>query len=149
MSLSELFGKKRALFLSLLGLLFVVSACGRDDTYVKIYDRNLTKTPPGCLRLDPLTMNPGVAETLKKLYPFTTHCPYRLSVTTEERIRCNSNANAPEKTLSNFPSAFVRLELYRGTHLLYSYYRDLTHKADADDLESAFERFEKDCGLRR
>ncbi|WP_457602444.1 hypothetical protein [Nitratifractor sp.] len=148
MRLSKPFGRRGAHFLSLLGLLLVLTACGRDDTYVKIYDRNLTKTPPKCLRLDPLTTDPAVAEILKKLYPFTPQCPYRLSVTTKERIRCNSNANAAEKTLSNFPSAFVRLELYRGTQLLYSYYRDLTHEADADDLERAFKRFEKDCALR-
>ena len=126
--------------------LFVLNGCG-DDAQVRIVDRNITHTPPECLRLDLFPPDAAIRKTMMDLYPFSPECPYVLSISYKNGIHCNSNANAPRKTLSNFPSAYLRLELRKGMKLLYSYYRDLTHPVKTDDLEDAFRRFRKDVSL--
>jgi hypothetical protein len=82
----------------------------------------------------------------RKRYPFRDDCPVLLEVKHKENICCNSNQNVQQKALSNFPHHFLRLEVRRGLTLLYSYYIDLDHPADADDLQRAFERMEEELG---
>jgi len=134
-------------YLALPLLLFTLAGCG-DNAQVTIYDRSILDHPPTCLKLDIFPPDPNFEKSMRALYPFSSTCPYHLSISTKCGIHCNSNANAPQKTLSNFPSAYLRLDLRKGMKLLYSYYRDLTSPADTDDLKSAFLRLKKDLRLQ-
>lgn len=141
-------GKRALLGIPLLTLALAVTGCRKKDAYVTLYDKNLSAHPPGCLNLSVFPPDPAIERAAHTLYPFRSDCPYTLAISTKEGIHCNSNANAPRKTLSNFPSAYLRLELRHGMKLLYSYYRDLTAPPDADDLEEAFGRMREETGLR-
>jgi hypothetical protein len=132
---------------AIVALLFL-SACSDRHPYVKLYDRNLTATPPSCLALRVFPPDPSAEKTLRGLYPFRANCPYLLKVTTKEGIVCRSNGNAPAKATSNFPSAYLRLELRRGMRLLYSYYIDLTEEPGPSEVEAAFDRLRRDIPLR-
>ncbi|ADV46295.1 hypothetical protein [Nitratifractor salsuginis] len=129
---------------ALTAALVFLSACSDRHPYVKLYDKNLSKNPPSCLALQVFPPDPDAKKTLRKLYRFRSECPYLLKVTTKEGIVCRSNGNAPIKATSNFPSAYLRMELRRGMKLLYTYYIDLTDEPDASDIEAAFDRFKKD-----
>ncbi len=140
---------KRLLRLTpLLILPLMVAGCQKKNAYTTLYDRNISAHPPHCLKLSVFPPDPAIERAAHSLYPFRSDCPYTLAVSTKEGIHCNSNANAPRKTLSNFPSAYLRLELRHGMKLLYSYYRDLTAPPDAGDLEEAFDRMREATGLR-
>ena len=128
----------------LLGL----SACKNSNAYVKIYDKNLTRTPLPCMRLKLFPPDPDAEQTIRTLYRFSPDCPYTLELSTKAGIHCNSNANVPRKVTSNFPSAYLRMELRRGMRLLYSYYVDLTHRPDSSDVREAFDRMREDLRLR-
>ena len=128
-------------------LVLWLAGCG-DDAVTRLQDPQLPEHPPRCLRLDVLQTDPELARAMRKLYPFQEDCPYRLVLSTKSGIVCNSNANAPRKTLSNFPSAYLRLEIYRGMDLLYSYYRDLTHAPDREDLGLALDRTMRETGMK-
>lgn len=130
----------------LFSLLLLFHGCG-EDAQVTLYDTTVKAHPPHCLKLDIFPPDPAIEKTARGLYPFADSCPFQLSLSYKNGIRCNSNANAPRKTLSNFPSAYLRLELRKGMKLFYSYYRDLTHPVEADDLKEAFRRFREDVPL--
>ena len=83
-------------------------------------------------------------ETLHKLYRFTPDCEYRLEVSKKGGIVCNSNQNAAKKTLSNFPSTYLRMDISQGNRAVYSYYIDLLESVSEDDVKSAFSRIKKD-----
>ena len=83
-------------------------------------------------------------ETLNKLYKFTPDCDYRLEVSKKGGIVCNSNQNAAKKTLSNFPSTYLRMDVSQGNRAVYSYYIDLLDSVSEDDVKSAFSRMKKD-----
>ncbi len=84
---------------------------------------------------------------MRALYPFRNDCPVVMEVGHKENICCNSTQNVQQKTLSNFPHHFLRLEIRRGMTPLYSYYIDLDHPADADDAKAAFDRLKEDLPL--
>ena len=96
------------------------------------------------MRLVIFPPNKFLETTMNKLYNFDDNCSYKLEVSQKSGIVCNSNQNADRKALSNFPSGFIRLDLYKGYKNIYSYYRDLTHKTTKEDLKKAFERLEQD-----
>ena len=75
---------------------------------------------------------------MKQLYNFDDNCSYRLSISQKSGITCNSNQNADKKILASFPSGYIRLELTQGSKTIFSYYRDLTDKADEEDVKEAF-----------
>ena len=85
-----------------------------------------------------------VEEVLQKLYKFTPDCEYRLEVSKKGGIVCNSNQNAAKKTLTNFPSTYLRLDVTKGNRAVYSYYIDLLDRVNDDDIESAFFRMKRD-----
>ena len=88
--------------------------------------------------------------TLKKLYPFQEKCQYIFLVSYKANIVCNSNQNAPKKTLSNFPNSFLRIEINKNLNdLIYSYYTDLNDNVKKDDLIKGFKNIEKNLILRR
>jgi len=129
-------------------LLLLLSGC-QDRSYVNVYDKNLSRETLPCLSLRVFPPDPEARRTLRSLYPFRSDCPYTLQVATKAGIHCNSNANVPQKVTSNFPSAYLRMELRRGMKLLYSYYIDLTEAPGPSELEAAFQRLEKDVHLKR
>jgi len=83
-------------------------------------------------------------QTLNSLYKFTPDCEYRLEVSKKGGIVCNSNQNAAKKTLSNFPSTYLRMDLSKENRALYSYYIDLLGSVSEDDVKDAFKRVKKD-----
>ncbi len=129
-------------------LIHLIHGCG-DSAIVKLYDQNLTRHPPRCLALRVFPPDPTAKKRLQALYTFSKKCPYTLELSTKAGIHCNSGANAPLKTTSNFPSAYLRLELREGMRLLYSYYIDLTNVPGAGDVERAWKRFSKDIPIGR
>ncbi len=87
---------------------------GCDDKSVStLYDKSYTKNSIPCLKLSIYPKDKKMEKTLKKLYPFTQKCEYILLVSYKAGIVCNSNQNAPRKTLSNFPNSYLRMEINR------------------------------------
>ena len=83
-------------------------------------------------------------QTLNNLYKFSPDCDYRLEVSKKGGIVCNSNQNAAKKTLSNFPSTYLRMDISKENKRVYSYYIDLLDSVSDDDIKSAFLRMKKD-----
>lgn len=81
--------------------------------------------------------NESIENKLNELYPFTPNCDLDLVVSYKSSIVCNSNQNAAKKALG-MAKSYLRLELKKGTHLLYSYYIDLTENVSGKDVESGF-----------
>ena len=131
---------------AVLGMVIAGTGC-RDHAYVHIYDRNITQKPIACLALRVYPPDSEAENAIRRLYVFKSDCPYTLKLSTKAGIHCNSNANAPLKATSNFPNAFLRLELRRGMKLLYSYYVDLTHRPDSGNIEDGFERIRNDLSF--
>ncbi|WP_456433286.1 hypothetical protein [Nitratifractor sp.] len=125
----------------------LLHGCG-EHPYVKLYDPELPKHPPACMTLHMDPADPPVEKKLRSLYRFQPDCLYHLEVGTKERIVCHSAYNAPAKATTAFPSSYLRMDLYRGKRIVYSYYIDLTSPADADDAETAFDRLRDDLHLR-
>lgn len=126
----------------------LLAGCG-EHPVVTLYDHNLTRTAIPCLSLQVFPPDPQARKTIEALYPFKTQCPYTLTLGTKEGIVCHSFGNAPTKATSDFPSAYLRMELRRGMKLLYSYYVDLTHAPEASDIRNAFSRLRQDLMLKR
>ncbi len=129
--------------ISLLTLLLLTAFSGcSDDTTITKSEKDLHNVK--CMRLVIFPPNKFLETTMNRLYNFDENCSYKLEVSQKSGIVCNSNQNADRKALSNFPSGFVRLDLYKGYKNIYSYYRDLTHKTTKEDLKKAFERLKQD-----
>ena len=131
----------------MLPLVFLLAGCG-EKPVTKIYEA-AHKEPITCLRLTVYPADETLQKALKELYPFRDDCPVSLEVRHKENICCNSTQNVQQKSLSNFPRHFLRLELRRGMTPLYSYYIDLDRPADAGDAKEAFEYLQKALSLSR
>ena len=130
--------KKIALFT----LFFVAAFSGcSDDATITKSEKDLHNVQ--CMRLVIFPPNKFLETTMKSLYNFDENCSYKLEVSQKSSIVCNSNQNAERKALSNFPSGFMRLDLYKEHKNIYSYYRDLTHKTTKEDVKKAFESLEQ------
>ena len=128
----------------LMTLILFFTACSDDATVIK-HEKSLTQLP--CMRLVVFPPDKLISQTLQELYPFDDNCTYKLEVSRKSQIVCNSNQNAPQKALSNFPNSYLRLDLYKGQDILYSYYKDLTREVTQDDISNAFKRLQKDFTL--
>lgn len=131
------------LFFSLIG--FIVAGCG-EKPVTKVY-KAASERPITCLGLSVFPPDERLERAMKPLYPFRNDCPVVLEIRHKENICCNSTQNVQQKTLSNFPHHFLRLDLRRGMRPLYSYYIDLDRPADADDAKTAFDRLKEDLHL--
>jgi hypothetical protein len=131
----------RVLFAILAAIL--LTACN-DNAMVTVYDKTVTKQPITCLSLRIVPEDPQMRSVLQRLYPFKEGCKQRLEVTYKSQIVCNSPYNAPQKTLSNFPNSYLNMEIRQGFSPQYSYYIDLDHRPDAEDIENGFERMKRD-----
>jgi len=127
----------------LLAALLAGSACEKRS-YGKVYDRELLSSMPECMKLSLFPPDESMERELKQLYAFEENCPYRLEVSYKNGIHCNSTQNVERKVNSNFPSAYLRMDLYKGVKLLYSYYRDLDAPPDEDDVADAMTSLKED-----
>jgi len=118
-----------------------LTACSDNATVIK-YDKNQTQLQ--CLHLVVFPPDKLISETLTKLYDFDANCPYELQVSRKSGIACNSNQNADKKALSNFPSAYIRMDVYKNRKPIYSYYKDLNCKVSKDIIKNAFKRLKSD-----
>jgi hypothetical protein len=132
-------------FLAFAFIVFL-TACS-DTAIVRKYDKNLKDIK--CLRLVVFPPDELISSTLNELYRFDDNCKYELQVSRKGGIVCNSNQNAAKKTLSNFPSSFVRLDLYQDKKPLYSYYKDLTSVATKEDIKRGFLRLKDDISIKK
>lgn len=136
----------KILFLSLIFLFF--TGC-TDKSISKLYDKSYKNTVIPCLKLSISPDNSTMDKTLKNLYPFKEKCQYLFLVSYKTDIVCNSNQNAPRKTLSNFPNGFLRIQINKSmNHLIYSYYIDLNDDVDKGDLIKGFENIDKNLKIR-
>ena len=127
---------------SLLTLIFLLSGCS-DDAQVNYYDKSLKSNKLKCISYTPESNNTLDIE-LSKLYKFNKNCHNRLNLSYKSGIVCHSPYNVARKVNSNFPSAYITLEVRSGFKLRYSYYKDLTGKATISDLKDAFNRLKED-----
>ncbi len=132
--------------LTLIALL-LLTACD-DKAMVNIYHKKITKTPVACMKLRVSPEDSTIAKTLMERYRFDNNCDLTLEVSYKSGIVCNSSYNAAQKTLGTFPSSYLKMELRRGMALQYSYYIDLTSKPTEGDVNSGFDRLEKDIKFR-
>ena len=130
--------------LSIFVLLF--SACN-DTALITKFDKNLKEIQ--CLNLVVFPPDKLLSSALTELYKFEEDCEYKLQVSKKSAIVCNSNQNAPRKTLSNFPSAFVRLDIYKDKKPIYSYYKDLTSAPTKEDIQRGFLRLKDDILMKK
>jgi len=128
----------RSLFIT--GILLFLTACS-DNATIKESKEDLKNV--NCMRLVVFLPDKFLSETVQKLYDFDENCSYRLSISQKSGITCNSNQNADKKILANFPSGYIRLDLTKGSKTIFSYYRDLTHRADEEDIQKAVERLQE------
>jgi len=130
-------------FIYSLLLLSAFSGCS-DSAIVKTFDKDIQTNKIPCLRLAVFPPDKVLEQTLNNLYKFTPDCDYRLEVSRKGGIVCNSNQNAAKKTLSNFPSTYLRMDVSKENRALYSYYIDLLDSVHEDDIKSAFSRMKQD-----
>ena len=137
--------KARTFLVFLIGLW--VAGCG-EKPVTKVYEAAYEQ-PITCLRYSVFPPEKRLEAAIKPLYPFRNRCPVTVEVRHKENICCNSTQNVQQKTLSRFPHHFLRLEVRRGMTPLYSYYIDLDHPADEEDIKQAFERMRDDLKMGR
>ena len=131
----------------LLTALLFLTACD-DKAMVNIYKKEITETPVTCMKLRVSPEDSTITKRLKDRYHFDENCDLTLEVSYKSGIVCNSSYNAAQKTLGTFPSSYLKMELRRGMALQYSYYIDLTSKPTEGDVDSGFDRLEKDIKFR-
>ena len=128
--------------LSLAFIALILSSC-KNDAQVNFYDKSLKNSKLKCLSFNPQN-NTTLEQKLKELYKFDNNCPNRLELSYKSGIVCNSSFNAAQKTTTNFPNSYLKLEVKKGFNLAYSYYIDLTQKPTLTDIEDAFNRLKDD-----
>jgi len=109
---------------------------------VKLYDKNFSN--PSCLRLVVFPPDEMITNSMNELYTFDKSCEYKLEVSKKGGITCNSTYNTAQKTMSRFPSGYLKMDVMKGSKTLYSYYIDLKNSPQESDLKSAFSRVKKD-----
>jgi len=125
-------------------VLFVMLGCS-DDADVVIYKEGKSlEKPLKCMRLVVFPPDEQIQKVANANYKFTKDCAYKVVIQKKGGIVCNSTHNTQQKTLSNFPSGYIRLDLYKGREPLYSYYKDLTTKVSDEDIERGLKRLLKD-----
>ncbi len=128
---------------NLLALTFILSGCNNDDAKINYYDKSLKNKKLKCISYTPES-NSILDLELSKLYKFSKNCPNKLTLSYKSNIVCHSPYNVARKVNSNFPSAYITLEVRTGFKLRYSYYRDLTGKATISNLKDAFNKLKED-----
>ena len=128
--------------ISILFILSIFNGCEEKSKPVIIKNSTI-KTPIECLKLDSLEKN-ELTKHLSSLYNFSNSCEYTLRLKFKKDIVCNSSYNAGAKSMGKFPKSFIELEVRKGLTPIYSYYIDLFHNANSDDIDSGFKELQKD-----
>ena len=131
-------------YLATLSFVLLFSSCS-DDASVVFYQKDIKQLP--CLRLSVFPPDKELSDTLLSIYNFDDSCEYMLQVSKKGGIVCNSNQNADKKALSNFPTGYIRFDVYKNSTYIYSYYKDLNHKLKKSDIKDGFSRLSKDLLL--
>ena len=121
-------------------VIFLLSACSDNATIIESKE---DLKDVNCMKLVVFPPDKFLSEIVQKLYKFDENCSYKLSVSQKSGITCNSNQNADKKILANFPSGYIRLDLTKDSKTIFSYYRDLTDRADEEDMKKAFATLQK------
>ena len=121
-------------------VIFLLSACSDNATIIESKE---DLKDVNCMKLVVFPPDKFLSEIVQKLYKFDENCSYKLSVSQKSGITCNSNQNADKKILANFPSGYIRLDLTKDSKTIFSYYRDLTDRADEEDVKKAFAILQK------
>ena len=127
-------------------LLLFITGCD-SKPLITVYEKSILNKKIDCMQLSVMPKDKQIASTLQHLYPFSQTCSYRLEVSFKQSIVCNSHYNAQSKALGKMPSSYLKMELRKGLSLQYSYYIDLDHKPDKEDVEEGFERFSEDLKI--
>ena len=136
---------KRVIFLAVV-LLFTACEERAEPVVIK---RSKVQIPLACLKLNTLNMENELLNTLSRLYPFEESCNNLLSLKFKKDIVCNSSYNAGMKSMGKFPKSFIELSVRQGLTPVYSYYVDLFHNANSEDVEEGFARLKKDILFKR
>jgi len=129
----------------ILSIIFIFSGCEEKAKPIIINKANSQK-PITCLKLDILENN-KLTQHLKELYNFKQSCKYTLTLKFKKDIVCNSTQNIGLKSMGKFPQSFIQLEVRKGLNPIYSYYIDLYHNANNDDIDKGFKQLKKDIKL--
>ena len=121
--------------------LFLLAGCS-DNASITKSSKDLKDVR--CMRLVVFPPNKFLTTTMQSLYNFDDNCSYKLEVSQKNGIVCNSNQNADKKILADFPSGYIRIDLLKGAKNIFSYYRDLTHRAKKEDVTKAFDSLKKE-----
>lgn len=124
-----------------------LSSCSKDTAYVQIYKNNIPKEGISCLHLVVFPPNEMLENSLKELYSFDKSCGITLHVESKGGITCNATTNLQKKAMGSFPSSYINLQVSQDSKKIYSYYKDLENDVEADDIENAFLRIQKELNL--
>jgi len=125
---------------------FMLSAC-EDKSIITVYDKKALDDKLPCLKLVVFPPNQMTTTTLQNLYKFDKNCNFKLEVSQKSGITCNSNQNSDKKALSNFPTSYLNMTIRKNSKMIYSYYIDLTHKVNEDDLKKGFEKIKENLKI--
>ncbi len=112
----------------------------QQKVYKKIYHK--PSHPITCLRLE--AKNPITAFMLKKEYPFSTSCPFRLRTLSHYVTTCTS---AKAKALGTDFDGYLRLELYEGNRLLYRNQQDFKGCLRQNIVHTLFRALRRDMNF--
>jgi len=113
---------------------------------VSVFNERIAKEEITCMNL--VVFDEDVKATLQELYNFDESCDILLEVSLKSSITCNSNQNVDKKILSNFPSSYLRMQLYKGKILFFSYYIDLEENVSKENVKYAFLRLQKELNFK-
>ena len=122
-----------------------MSGCS-DNAITKLYDENFSS--PSCLRLVVFPPDDTIQNNMNELYSFENDCEYKLQVSKKGGITCNSTHNVAQKTVSSFPSGYLKMDIMKDSKTLYSYYIDLKNGPTKSDFKNGFKRLKKDLNLK-
>jgi hypothetical protein len=125
----------------------ILSGCD-DGSIVTVYDKSIKNTPIECLRVSIMPPDKQIQRTIQSLYTFKDNCNYSLNITYKSSIVCNSPYNAAQKNLSAFPNSYLNMEIRKGMSLEYSYYIDLQHKPNSDDIQKGWHKITQDLDIK-
>lgn len=124
-------------------LLILFTACEEKAT-ARVTKSNTLATPISCLKIDALGLERSFFDKLNSLYMFNNSCDLTLHLSSKKDIVCNSSYNMMSKNMGKFPKSFLKLEIRRGMKIEYSYYIDLFHNVNEDDIEEGFGVLKRD-----
>ena len=128
-------------------ILLFFTAC-EEKSEPRVTKSTTISSDISCLQLDSLGVDKLFVNKLNSLYSFNKNCDFSLNISSKKDIVCNSSHNMMSKNMGKFPKSFIKLEVRRGMKIEYSYYIDLFHNADEDDLAEGFNRLKRDLQLK-